>query len=173
MNKADQNRKMREFQEKCRELGLSVTYQRLSIYRALLQIGTHASPDEVFQLVRRAYPSLSLATVYKTLERLERAGLIAKPNLLHDTALYEHRVGHHHHVVCTACKRLTDLDPDDIDAALPRAPRDLGVREAVAREFDLQDYSITFRGVCRACRKAAPKAPAAVPVESAAAAPTA
>jgi Fur family transcriptional regulator, peroxide stress response regulator len=153
MTKSDQNRLMREFQERCRTLGLSVTYQRLSIYRALLQLTGHPSPDDVYQLVKRAYPSISLATVYKTLERLERAGLISKPNIIHETARYEHRVGHHHHLVCVSCKRLDDLDPDELAADLPREAQHLGLPESVRREYEISDYTITFRGVCRACKR--------------------
>lgn len=156
MKKAEQNRRMSEFQERCRALGLSVTYQRLAIYRALIQLdGRHPTPDDVYRLVRRAYPSISLATVYKTLERLERAGLVARPSVLHETARYEHRVGHHHHLVCVACKRLEDVLPEDLGAsALPSDPRRFVLPDALRREYEVLDWSITFKGLCRACRKA-------------------
>ncbi|HVY61819.1 MAG TPA: transcriptional repressor, partial [Planctomycetota bacterium] len=127
MNRAEVNQRLKEFQERCRALGLSVTYQRLEIYRALLRLEGHPSPDDVYQLVKRAYPSISLATIYKTLERLERAGLIAKPNIIHETARYEHRTSHHHHLVCTGCKRLEDLAPEELRSRLPRDAQELGL----------------------------------------------
>jgi Fur family transcriptional regulator, peroxide stress response regulator len=107
----------------------------------------------VYQLVKRAYPSISLATVYKTLERLERGGLISKPNIIHETARYEHRVAHHHHLVCVSCKRLEDLEASDLGVELPREAHHLGLPESVRREFEISDYTITFRGLCRTCKR--------------------
>ena len=165
MNRAEVNQRLKEFQEKCRALGLSVTYQRLAIYSALLKLEGHPSPDDVYQLVKKTYPSISLATIYKTLERLERSGLIAKPNLIHETALYEARTEHHHHLVCTACKRLADLGPDELRSRLPRDAQDLGLPETVRREYEISDYTITFKGLCRACKKKVPVAVAVAEVE--------
>lgn len=158
MNKADLNERMRAFREQCRGLNLSVTYQRLSIYKALLQLPDHPSPDEIFRVVRKAYPSISLATIYKTLERLERVGIIGKANLLHETVRFDPRVDHHHHLICVECKRVEDLEPDEIKVPLPRTADGMGLPERVRREFDLTDYKITFTGTCRACRKNKPRA---------------
>jgi Fur family peroxide stress response transcriptional regulator len=153
MSKALLNEKMTRFRERCRELNLSVTYQRLSIYKALLQLPDHPSPDEIYRVVRRSYPAISLATIYKTLERLEKAGIIAKATLLHETVRFDPRVDHHHHVVCVECKRIEDLDAGALKMQLPREVEAIGLPEAVRRNYDIADYQITFKGVCRACKR--------------------
>ena len=153
MNKADLNEKMRAFRERCRELNLSVTYQRLSIYKALLQLPDHPSPDEIYKVVRKAYPSISLATIYKTLERLDRVGIIGKASPLHETVRFDPRVDHHHHVVCVDCKKVEDIDAGALRAALPRTAEAMGLPEHIRREYEITDYQITFKGLCKACRK--------------------
>jgi Fur family peroxide stress response transcriptional regulator len=160
MTKAELNERMRVFRERCRELNLSVTYQRLSIYKALLQLPDHPSPDEIYKVVKKAYPSISLATIYKTLERLERVGIIGKANPLHETVRFDPRVDHHHHVICETCKRIDDLDATALRVSLPRTADGMGLPEPVRRDFEISDYQITFKGTCRSCRS---KRKAAVP----------
>jgi Fur family peroxide stress response transcriptional regulator len=166
MNKAELNERMRGFRERCRALGLSVTYQRLSIYKALLQLNGHPSPDEIYKVVRKAYPSISLATIYKTLERLERVGIIGKASLIHETVRFDPRIDHHHHVVCGACKRIEDLDAGALRLALPRTVEGMGLPEQVRRDFEVSDYQITFKGLCRACRARAKRARLEAPIEA-------
>ena len=76
--------KARQFVDACRERGLSVTHQRMAIYGALANSEEHPSAERIFARVRQAYPTLSLATVYKTLETLEGIGLIHKRFTLAD-----------------------------------------------------------------------------------------
>lgn len=151
--------RMKAFRERCKDLGLSLTYQRLSIYKALLQVPDHPSPDAIYQVVRKTYPSISLATVYKTLDRFEKSGLVSKVNPLHETARYDPKVEHHHHLVCTECKHVEDLDPQELTRPLPLDPRSLGLPEGRCRDFDVVDYTITFKGVCQACRRRLARAP--------------
>ena len=56
--------------ERCREAGLNVTPQRIAIYRALLASEDHPTPEMLYRAVSRDMPSLSLATIYKTLDTL-------------------------------------------------------------------------------------------------------
>ncbi len=154
MNKSLLNQRMEAFRNRCKDLGLAFTYQRLSTYRALLQADHHPSPEDLFRVVKEAYPSISLATIYKTLDRFEKLGLIAKVNVLHETARYDPRTEHHHHVVCVDCKRCEDVEPEALAAwGLPRDVAGLGLPEPTVAGWDLRDYSIMFQGLCRDCAR--------------------
>jgi len=151
MRRRELAERMARFREACRSLGLSATYQRLAIYKALVTL-PHPSPDEICRIVRKTYPSLSLATVYKTLERLERAGIAGKVNLLHEAARFEARPDPHHHVMCVDCKRIDDLEPASLGAPLPATIDGLGLPDSVRRDYHLLGYSLMVRGLCRACQ---------------------
>jgi Fur family peroxide stress response transcriptional regulator len=153
MNRSLLNEKMAAFRRRCRELALPLTYQRLAIYKALLKIPAHPSPDEIFKVVRKAYPSISLATIYKTLERLERLGIVGKANVLHETVRFDPRVDRHHHLVCVECKRVDDLDEEALRVTLPHDADGFGIPDWARREYEIADYQITFKGLCRACRR--------------------
>lgn len=139
--------KMDRFVAACRERGLSVTHQRLAIYGALAETAQHPGAEQIFEIVRAQYPTLSLATVYKTLETLEAIGLIRKVNDLHEAALYDANLDPHHHLVCTQCRRVFDFYEGDV-AGLPDPGTLLDDR------FEVQGYQIQFNGLCAACRTA-------------------
>jgi Fur family transcriptional regulator, peroxide stress response regulator len=69
MPKGGRNR-METFAARCRAAGLAVTPQRLAIFRRLVATDRHPSAEELYATVRREMPTLSLATVYKTLDTL-------------------------------------------------------------------------------------------------------
>src|SRR2546430_13407296 len=64
------------FAARCRASGLAVTPQRLAIFRHLASTDRHPSAEELHATVRRELPTLSLATVYKTLDTLATVGAV-------------------------------------------------------------------------------------------------
>ena len=118
----------------CRSHGLSVTHQRLAIFEALASSREHPSAEQLHRAVQRRIPTLSLATVYKNLEALQRIGAVSDVNPLHETGRYEAALPGtgagkpHHHIVCVACKKVRDLHDRDLD----------GLRVRDAQGFVLQ-----------------------------------
>ncbi len=55
------------FIKKCREYRLSLTPQRIAIYKALIADDSHPSPEKIYKKIKPDFPTISLATVYKTL----------------------------------------------------------------------------------------------------------
>jgi Fur family transcriptional regulator, peroxide stress response regulator len=92
--------------------GIRVTPQRLAVYEVLCESGGHLSAETIFQRVRAAQPSLSLATVYRTLEMLRDAGLAVEGRLGDSRNFYETNVEPHFHLVCIGCHTVRDLDPE-------------------------------------------------------------
>ncbi len=137
------------FIEACREAGLNVTYQRILIYKALRNMRTHPTADEIYKAVQGEYPSISLATVYKTLETLAEHGLLSKVTKLHDLARYDAETEPHHHLICTGCKKVVDVYDEQFNQ-LP-FPRQ--------EDFEVQGYRIQFEGLCRECCAKLPAPP--------------
>lgn len=130
----------------CRAAGLAVTPQRAVIYRELVQSFDHPSPEALFERVKPRLPQVSLATIYKTLDVLVSLGLASELASTGDKKRFDGRVDRHHHLVCTACKSITDFDDASLDTLA--APKGLA-------GFKPQFISIHVHGLCRACAASA------------------
>ncbi len=132
---------VQEFIDACRECGLNVTYQRILIYKSLVKTKTHPTAEEIYHEVKAEYPSISLATVYKTLETLAEHDLISKVTPLHDLARYDGDTEQHHHLVCLKCRKIIDIHEEALNNL--KVPKETG--------FKIEGYRIQFEGLCRQC----------------------
>lgn len=131
-----------DFIDACREKGLNVTYQRIMIYKSLLRTNSHPTAEEIYHDVKAEYPSISLATVYKTLETLAEHELIGKVTPLHDLARYDGDTQQHHHLVCLNCRKISDIHDERFNQL--NLPRKEG--------FHVSSYRIQFEGLCDDCQ---------------------
>ncbi|MBK7105364.1 MAG: transcriptional repressor [Ignavibacteriae bacterium] len=135
--------KIDSFMEKCRTNALSVTPQRLAIYKALIIDKSHPKPETVHKNIVGEFPTISLATVYKTLETFEEKGIISVVTPLHETVRYEAEIENHHHVVCVKCKKIVDVsEPELNNLKLPD----------IVSEHSFINYNIQFNVICSDCR---------------------
>jgi len=137
---------MEEFIQACRERGLNVTYQRMVIYKYLRESKNHPTAEDIFRMVRQEYPSISLATVYKTLETLSDLNLIHKVTILHDMARYDADLQPHHHLICVHCKKIKDVYDDSLNQ--------LPVSNIHVDGFHIHGYRIELEGICEDCAQA-------------------
>lgn len=128
-----------------RTAGLSVTHQRMVLYRAVLAMRSHPSPEAIYERVRGELPLLSLGTVYKNIHAFLEAGLLREVSPHHGTLRLESNLEEHHHLVCTRCKAIVDLEESDLEP--------VRLRRRLPRGFRVQQYSVEFRGLCAACAK--------------------
>jgi len=126
-----------------RRRGLSVTHQRLGIYRCLLEDDGHPDADRLFARVRRELPTISLGTVYKTLDTLKELGAIVEVDAPRSATRYEAVLEPHHHLVCDQCGKIVDLYEKRYSRLRP--PR------RAASGFEITGCSVQFRGRCRDC----------------------
>ncbi|MFN0284426.1 MAG: Fur family transcriptional regulator [Kineosporiaceae bacterium] len=93
-----------------RSRGLRMTPQRRLVLDAVHALG-HGTPEQVAERVQRTTPSLSLSTVYRTLDLLEEMGVVTHTHLGHRAPAY-HAVGHadHIHLVCRRCGGVEEAD---------------------------------------------------------------
>ena len=96
--------------------------------------------------IDRRLEGVGRATVYRTLEQLERLHLVQRVEIGGDAAGYERLDPdghHHHHLVCEDCGRLAPFASDELEAAI----------EAVGRrsDFAVAAHDVVLRGSCADC----------------------
>ncbi|MDJ0323826.1 Fur family transcriptional regulator [Cryobacterium sp. PH31-AA6] len=127
-----------------RAAGLRVTAPRLAVLLALAE-SPHSTADRLFASVRTDLPGTSLQAVYGVLAAFTAAGLTRKIEPSGSAALFERRVGdNHHHIVCTRCGTVRDVDCA-VGAAPCLTPED-------ASGFAVQAAEVTYWGVCPTCQ---------------------
>lgn len=99
--------------------------------------------------IDRRLDSVGRASVYRTLDQLDRLNLVQRVEIGGDSAGYE-RVDpelHHHHLVCDECGRLAPFADRSLEQAI----------EAVSRraEFEVAAHDVVLRGRCPDCKTAA------------------
>ena len=127
-----------------RERGQRVTPQRLVIARVMEELDRHATAEMVFSEVSARMPGVSLPTVYATLDLLEELGSVRRVSAGGGAILYDPRTHPHHHVVCTRCGAVADIDAPLDEAAVLAAARDAG--------FEPERADTVVHGLCAACR---------------------
>ncbi|GAA2984420.1 Fur family ferric uptake transcriptional regulator [Microbacterium terrae] len=133
--------------ELLRGAGLRVTDSRRAVVEAL-RAKPHVSADEVFQLARRYVPQSSLQSVYNALTDFVDAGLVRRIEPAGRPGLFELRVDdNHHHLVCTGCGAV-----EDVDCAVGPAPC---LTPSDSHGYTVQVAEVTFWGLCPACASAA------------------
>lgn len=129
-----------------RGVGLKVTAPRLAVMRALSE-APHSSADRIFGAVRIDLPNTSLQAVYGVLTAFVASGLVRKLEPAGSSALFERRVGdNHHHLVCTRCSTV-----HDVDCATGAAPCLVPSDNA---GFIVHSAEVTYWGICPACQSA-------------------
>lgn len=139
-----------------RGCGYRVTAGREAILDVLMKADKHLSAEDIYLKVHYAYPAIGLTTVYRTLEIFVNMGLVFKFDFGDGRARYElaedpKESKHHHHLICTECKRVidyTDFIDDEIEL-LRRTEKGLSQKY----KFDVTNHLIQFYGVCERCKK--------------------
>ncbi|MEX1137970.1 MAG: Fur family transcriptional regulator [Bacteroidota bacterium] len=145
-----------ELHGRLRKSGLRVTKPRKIIADTLGNTIQHLSAEEVYFRVHKAYPNIGLTTVYRTLDLLEGMGIVTRLQIGDGRARYEllenpRKPGHHHHLVCTDCKRIVEYS-DFVDEELGLL-RKVEVELSRKHDFRITGHVIQFQGICSGCRK--------------------
>ena len=133
-----------QFRELAWQHGLAATHQRKVIFEAVVAAPGHYSPEQIYAVVRRRIPAVSLATIYKNLRLFVENGLVREVTPHASTLRVDGNLEPHHHLVCTQCKSVRDIEGDFID--FKRLARQ------VPGSFDLTQPLIEVFGLCQHCR---------------------
>lgn len=128
--------------------GLRLTPQRLAICELLSQSKEHPSARQIYDLLKPRFPSLSLATVYNTLETLLALGAIqALGPVGDDTIHYDADTSPHVNLACLRCHTIIDLESPHVEM-LTREVSQYG-------GFRLVGANVTYYGLCPKCQQSA------------------
>jgi Fur family ferric uptake transcriptional regulator len=130
-----------------RAAGLRVTAGRVAVLGALAD-RPHTDAETVFRAVLAELPGTSIQNVHNVLGDLADAGLVRRIEPAGSPALYERRIGdNHHHVVCTSCGAVAD-----VDCVVGHAPC---LTPSDASGFAIATAEVTFWGLCVSCQQRA------------------
>jgi Fe2+ or Zn2+ uptake regulation protein len=129
-----------DFDNMLQRSSLKITPQRLLILKCIEDAG-HIDIDCIYNDVRKLYPSISLATVYKNIKQMVEGGLITEVPLLGKKTFYEIKKDSHIHFICKKCLTVYDIHEKvtatDISSAIP------GTTELV---------EVNIYGICNKCK---------------------
>ena len=136
-------RRMKRFEQVCRDAGVKLTHQRMEIFREVAQSCDHPDAETVLHGVRDRMPTVSLDTVYRTLWLLNDLDLVNTLGPGRERARFDANMSRHHHFVCVRCGLTRDFYSDELDALkLPKGVKSIGHAETT---------HVEVRGICRAC----------------------
>lgn len=131
--------------ELLRANGYKVTPQRLAVYDAIDHNMTHPNAETIYQQLQPHYPSMSLATVYKTMEIFAKIGVVKILQCGEDAHRYDYNTSQHAHIRCVKCNIVFDVDIDEASLA-KQAEEQTG--------FAVSGVSLSFLGLCKQCQSA-------------------
>jgi Fe2+ or Zn2+ uptake regulation protein len=131
------------------------TRQLEAVFQALQGDPTHPFADEIYRRVRKTLPRISLATVYRNLQRLVREGKIRSVVLGERVARYDPEISDHDHFICEHCGRVIDL--------FLERDRQVDLTPLAKAGYIVTMHNLTVYGVCQICalRDDAPATPPA------------
>ncbi len=132
--------------DRLREAGLKATGPRLAILAALERDRRHPSAEQIHAWLAHDHPSLSLSTIYSTLEAFARAGLIRRVNGLDGRLRVDGTREDHDHAVCRFCGSIYDVYRGCF--ALPPVP------DRLPSGLEVVQVRLEYEVVCAACRGA-------------------
>jgi Fur family peroxide stress response transcriptional regulator len=125
-----------------KEYNLKVTPQRLAIVEELHSHG-HLNIDDLYNLLQKKFPSISLATIYKNIHAMIEKIFLSEVKLPNEKTVYELTKAQHAHIVCSNCKKIMDVEVDTSS---------LQKEAAGFSSFEVEEIAVVFTGICTDCK---------------------
>ena len=126
------------------DMGFRLSKQRKVILEELRKVKTHPTADEVYDMVRKIIPRISLGTVYRNLEFLSAKGLVLKLGGPGEQKRFDGTPEPHPHIRCAVCTRVVDVM---VEVDVPELP------ESASRGYKMLATNVEFVGVCPQCQQ--------------------
>lgn len=94
---------------KYKDLNIKLTPQRIAVLEYLENNKEHPSAIDIYNAISKKFPTISLATIYNTLDVLKEKGKISEINIDIDRKRYDPDPEPHHHFICINCKKIIDI----------------------------------------------------------------
>ena len=130
------------------------TVPREAVLDLLTNSQGHLSAKEIYTAIFSRSPRIGLTTVYRTLDLLERAGLVHRINMPDGQSRFElksrDKEDHHHHLICAGCGIIINYR-DFVREELELIKKIEGILSR-RNNFVIQSHNIEFLGLCENCR---------------------
>lgn len=140
--------KIFNLKQQLKDNGYKLTSQREAVLDVILShTNHHMSSEEIYEELRRLYPGIGLATVYRTLPLLEKLEILHRVNFDDGCIRYEivnpEENHEHHHLICMKCGAVLEAKEDLLD--------DIEERIFQESNFKVVNHQLKFYGYCRDC----------------------
>lgn len=129
---------MNELEQRCAHAGLKLTGQRKTIIKVLSKAEDHPSVEDVYERAKKEDSSISIATVYRTLNLLDELDLVVRHEFNENYSRYEVNMEHHHHLIDLETGEVVEFQNEEIERLKEKIARDLG--------YDLVDHRLELYG---------------------------
>ena len=121
-----------------------ITPQRMAIVRVLSQSIGHPSAEDIYETLQKDFPTMSLATVYRTLLLIKSLGQVLELGFPDGSNRYDgNKPFPHPHLVCVQCKKIIDPDLDSLTHMKKEVEKVTG--------FRILSHRLDFFGLCESC----------------------
>lgn len=128
-----------------KENGFKVTAQRMEIIKIFIRRPGLFTPEDIFNTLKKTFPKVSYPSVYRNLEQMKTIGILTKltkpDRRLYYALCRVSRGKHHHHIICTKCGRVGEIEECDI------------LNRKEINGFKITGHYVQFEGICPKCRK--------------------
>ena len=125
--------------EEFRRKSFRATPQRIAIAQVVLNSKDHPTAEQVYQAVKKKYPTLSSATVYQTLHLLTEIGLLQELGFSDRVSRYDPDTSPHINIVCKNCGKIQDCEAESIKTLWFQIIKDLGFKP-IGQRLDIYTY---------------------------------
>ncbi|MCX7839950.1 MAG: transcriptional repressor [Anaerolineae bacterium] len=141
----DTQARFQELQAKLKAAGYRATPQRIALLKILAASTGHPSAMQIYEQLRRHFPTTTLATVYKTLTLLKEMGEVLELEFSGAENRYDGNKPHPHlHLVCVECQRIIDPEIAPLTHVSAQVAKTTGY-QIVGQRFELY-------GICPECQ---------------------
>ena len=143
---ADPQKRLEQMVRLLREKGCRLTPQRRAMLRILSESAGHPSAEQIYEQIKVDYPTISLATIYKTLHLLKNLGEVLEVTFAHVGSHYDGNKPYPHpHLICTKCGQILDPQCESMASIAEEIGRQTGYR--------ITHQQLNFLGVCPRCQQ--------------------
>jgi Fur family ferric uptake transcriptional regulator len=123
---------------------IRMTRQRQVILDELRKVTSHPTAEEILQMVRPKLPTISLGTIYRSLEILADAGIVLKLQSQGGKCRFDGNAENHYHIRCIECGKVDDIHQMQI--------LDLEDHAKELTDYEIYTHILEFQGLCPGCR---------------------
>jgi Fe2+ or Zn2+ uptake regulation protein len=122
--------------------------QREAVMQLLDKKNYHPTVDEIYEIIKKKYPKVSLATIYRNVEQLTQMGKVWKIEIPNEPARYDGNMEKHYHIRCKKCGSVNDVWLKDKLFKIEEV-------ESTLENFSITGVKVEFEGICDLCNSQA------------------